>query len=130
MVVSPPVASPVGSPVAAPAPGTVEVKEEAKPEEGKCPSPMILWENWERDGRNWEELGGTTCFFFGEIIVNTEDWVLACKFCFTFLRIPASSFEDVSNRTPLFCALADASTKKPPGSHHAEVVAGSWRRCA
>lgn len=126
MVVSPPVASPVGSPVAAPAPGTVEVKEEAKPEEGKCPKSHHFL------GKGWEELGGTTelLVFFGEIIVNTGDWVLVCKFSFTFLRIPASSFEDVSNRTPLFCALADASTKKPRGSPHAEVVAGSWRRCA
>jgi len=102
VVVSPPVASPVGSPVAAPAPGTVEVKEEAKPEEGKCPKSHHFL------GKGWEELGGTT-----ELLVFF--W-----FCFTFLRIPASSFE----------TLADASTKKPPGSHHAEVLAGSWRRCA
>ena len=50
VVVSPPVASPVGSPVAAPAPGTVEVKEEAKPEEGKCPKSHHFL------GKGWEEL--------------------------------------------------------------------------
>ena len=46
-VKSPPVASsPVASPVSAPPPGTVEVKEEAKPEDGK--KALTDWQNKNR----------------------------------------------------------------------------------
>ena len=87
VVASPPVASPVASPVAAPAPGTVEVKEEAKPEEGKGPRIFL----------GWEELEELYLFFLSDIIVNASTLrLLECVFLQN-RRIPSSIFEDASN---------------------------------